>query len=119
MPLYNSLRTVDGRLIQAAESLGARRSVAFVKVFLPLTAPGIYAGTLLVFMLTLGFYVLPQILGAPSTSMIGSVIQTQTSQLNNVGRAGALSFVMLVAAGLIVLAAYAVTRFVPAPRRAS
>jgi putative spermidine/putrescine transport system permease protein len=119
LPLYNSLRTVDGRLMLAAESLGAKRRVAFFQVFLPLTAPGIYAGTLLVFMLTLGFYVLPQILGAPSTSMIGSVIHTQTSQLNNVGRAGALSFVMLVAAGLIVLAAYALTRFVPAARRTS
>ena len=117
IPLYNNLRTVDRRLMQAAESLGARRSVAFFRIFLPLSAPGVYAGTLLVFMLTLGFYVLPQILGTPSTSMIGSVIQTQTSQLNNVGRAGALSFVMLAAAGLIVLAAFALTRLVPSVRR--
>jgi len=119
IPLYNNLRTVDQRLMQAAESLGARRSVAFVRVFLPLSAPGIYAGTLLVFMLTLGFYVLPQVLGTPLTSMIGSVIQTQTSQLNNVGRAGALSFVMLAAAGAIVLAAFALTRFVPAVKRSA
>lgn len=119
LPLYNSLRTVDMGLLQAAESLGARRSTAFVKVFLPLTTPGIYAGTLLVFMLTLGFYVLPQILGAPSTSMIGSVIYTQTTQLVNVGRAGALSFVLLSAAALIVLAAFALTRFIPSARRAS
>ncbi|CAN5136360.1 ABC transporter permease [soil metagenome] len=117
IPLYNNLRTVDRRLMQAAESLGARRSVAFFRVFLPISTPGIYAGALLVFMLTLGFYVLPQILGTPSTSMIGSVIQTQTSQLNNVGRAGALSFVMLAAAGVIVLAAFALSRLVPSVKR--
>jgi putative spermidine/putrescine transport system permease protein len=102
----------------AAESMGARRSTAFFRVFLPLSAPGIYAGTLLVFMLTLGFYVLPQILGSPSTSMIGSVIYTQTSQLNNVGRAGALSLVLLACAGVIILAAFALTRLVPTARRA-
>lgn len=119
LPLYNNLRTVDSRLVQAAESLGARRANAFFKVFLPLTAPGIYAGTLLVFMLTLGFYVLPQILGSPSTSMIGSVIHSQTSQLNNVGRAGALSFAMLAAAAIIVLGGWALTRLVPSARRAS
>jgi putative spermidine/putrescine transport system permease protein len=118
LPLFNSLRTVDQRLMVAAESMGARRSTAFFRVFLPLSAPGIYAGTLLVFMLTLGFYVLPQILGSPSTSMIGSVIYTQTSQLNNVGRAGALSLVLLACAGVIILAAFALTRLVPTARRA-
>jgi putative spermidine/putrescine transport system permease protein len=117
LPMYNSLRTVDMRLMTAAESLGARRVTAFFRVFVPLSMPGVYAGTLVVFMLTLGFYVLPQILGSPSTSMIGSVIHTQTSQLNNIGRAGALSFTMLVAAGIIILIAFALTRLIPAPRR--
>lgn len=119
LPLYNSLRTIDQRLMLAAESLGARRSVAFFRVFVPLSMPGIYAGTMLVFMLTLGFYVLPQILGSPSTSMIGSVIYTQTSTLTNVGRAGALSLVMLICAVAIVVAFWALTRLIPAVRRAS
>ncbi|KAE8765956.1 ABC transporter permease subunit [Georgenia thermotolerans] len=104
LPLYNSIRTVDPRLMQAAESLGARRSVAFFRVFVPLSLPGVQAGSLVVFILTLGFYVLPQMLGSPSTAMIGNAIYTQASSLGNLGRAGAMSMLLIISAMVLVAA---------------
>ena len=108
LPLYSVMRTIDLNLMLAAESLGARRSTAFFRVFVPLSLPGLFAGSLVVLVLTLGFYVLPQILGSPQQALIGQVIYTQASTLSNIGRAGALSVTLLVitlaliAAGIVV-----------------
>ncbi|GGL94868.1 ABC transporter permease [Nakamurella endophytica] len=118
LPLYNSMQSIDRRLLQAAESLGARQTVAFFRVVVPLSAPGAGAGALLVFVTSLGIYVLAQILGSPATSMIGSVVYTQTSQLNNTGRAAALSLSMLAGAVVLIGAAYLLFRLVPGARRA-
>lgn len=96
LPLYASLRNVDRRLLLAARSLGANPVSAFVKVYLPLTLPGILAGSLLVFVLSLGFYITPALIGSPSNSLISQAIVLQTNRLLDWGHAGAMSFVLLV-----------------------
>jgi len=63
LPLYSVMRGLDTEYLRAAESLGARPAVAFLRVFLPLSLPGLYAGGLIVFVAGLGFYVVPQLLG--------------------------------------------------------
>jgi putative spermidine/putrescine transport system permease protein len=63
LPVYSVMRSLDAEYLQAAASLGARPMVAFFRVFLPLSLPGLYAGSLIVFVAGLGFYVVPQLLG--------------------------------------------------------
>lgn len=70
LPLYASMRGIDGRLIAAAYGLGASRLRAFLTVFLPLSAPGIVGAGVLVFIFSLGFFVTPAILGGGRIQMI-------------------------------------------------
>ena len=102
LPLYASLNSIDRRLIGAARGLGARPSVAFVKVFLPLSAPGLVAAGLLTYILALGFYVTPDLLGSPRESLLSQFIATKASRLLDFPAAGALAAILL-AATLIVL----------------
>jgi len=118
LPLYSVMRTIDMNLMLAAESLGARRSTAFFKIFVPLSLPGLFAGSLVVLVLTLGFYVLPQILGSPQQALIGQVIYTQASTLSNLGRAGALSVTLLGTTLLLIMAGIAVRKLVSKERAA-
>lgn len=94
LPLYAEMRTVDRRLVQAAKSLGANPVTAFFKVFLPLTVRGIMAGSLIVFVLSLGFYITPAIIGSPTNSLISQAIVDQTNRLLDWGHAGAMSLVL-------------------------
>lgn len=96
LPLYASMRTVDRRLLLAARSLGASPATAFRKVYLPLSLPGIMAGSLLVFVLSLGFYITPALLGSPNNSLVSQAIVLQINRLLDWGHAGAMSFVLLV-----------------------
>src|SRR6516225_4013532 len=74
LPLYGSLSTLDESLIEAAADLGARPFRVFLGVILPLTLPGIAAGSLLVFIPAIGEFVIPDLLGGPDTLMIGKVL---------------------------------------------
>ncbi|MHA3684084.1 ABC transporter permease [Leucobacter sp. HY1910] len=107
LPLYAVMSGIDGRLVTAARSLGARPSIAFLRVFLPLSIPGIAAGALMVFIQALGFYVTPALLGSPSDSMLAQAIYAQVSSLLQWGRGGALGVILLVSTfvmlGLIAL----------------
>lgn len=96
LPLYAVMSGIDLRLVTAARSLGARPSVAFLKVFVPLSMPGVLAGSLLVFIQALGFYVTPALLGSPSDSMLAQSIYAQVSGLLEWGRGGALGVILLV-----------------------
>jgi putative spermidine/putrescine transport system permease protein len=96
LPLYAVMSGIDQQLVTAARSLGAKPAVAFFRVFVPLSVPGIAAGGLLVFIQALGFYVTPALLGAPSGSMLSQTIYTQVSSLLNWGRGGALGVVLLI-----------------------
>jgi putrescine transport system permease protein len=74
LPLYGSLSRLDESLIEAAADLGARPWRAFAHVILPLTLPGIAAGSLLVFIPAVGEFVIPDLLGGPSTVMVGKLL---------------------------------------------
>jgi putative spermidine/putrescine transport system permease protein len=96
LPLYATMRTLDRRLLLAARSLGASPATAFRKVYFPLSLPGVMAGSLLVFVLSLGFYITPALLGSPDNSLISQAIVLQVNRLLDWGHAGAMSFVLLV-----------------------
>jgi len=74
LPLYSSLEKMDPALLEAAADLGCRPLAAFLKVTLPLSIPGIVAGSLLVFIPAVGEFVIPELLGGADTLMIGRVL---------------------------------------------
>jgi spermidine/putrescine transport system permease protein len=106
LPLYVSLEKIDHSLIEAAQDLYASRVQAFLRVTLPLSLPGIFAGTLLTFIPAAGDFINAQLLGTPRQYMIGNVIQSKFLQLIDYPAAAALSFVLM-AAILAAVIAYA------------
>lgn len=106
LPIYVALEKIDRNLIEAAGDLYASGWQQFRRVILPLSAPGIYAGILLVGISNIGDFLSAQILGGPSTTMIGNIIQTQYVQNGDYPIASALSL-MLMAALLICVFVYA------------
>jgi spermidine/putrescine transport system permease protein len=106
LPIYVSLEQVDPRLIESAKDLYASPWRAFMRVTLPLSAPGIIAGTLLTFIPAAGDFINAQLLGTPRQSMIGNVIQSKFLELIDYPSAAALSFVLM-ATILIALLVYA------------
>jgi ABC-type spermidine/putrescine transport system permease subunit I len=101
LPLYSVFRNIDHRLLQAAEGLGARPFRVFRHVILPLSMPGIGAGCLLVFVLSLGFYVTPALLGGARDIMVSVLIGNHVD-LFNWGLASAIATVLLVGTLLLV-----------------
>jgi putative spermidine/putrescine transport system permease protein len=95
MPLYAVMSNIDRRLILASSSLGARPLTSFVRIWLPLSLPGVGAGSLMVFISSLGFYVTPALLGSPRDSLISQQIFTQVNGLLLWGRGGAMGVVLL------------------------
>jgi putative spermidine/putrescine transport system permease protein len=100
---YASLRNVNPELEQAARVMGARKSRAFWHVTLPLSLPGVVAGAVLVFVLSLGFYLTPALLGGPADIMVSQALVLQVQQYLNPGVASAMATV-LAALVLIFLA---------------
>ncbi len=98
--LYGVMRGIDRSLIQAARSLGASPLQAFARVFLPLSMPGIGSGCLLVFILSLGFYITPALLGSGREVMAAGLIYDQIAELRNWGFGAAVSIVLLALVGL-------------------
>ena len=95
LPLYVSLEQVDPRLIEAAEDLYANKIRAFLRVTLPLSLPGVVAGTLLTFIPAAGDFINAQLLGGPSNHMIGNVIQSKFLELSDYPSAAAMSFILM------------------------
>jgi putative spermidine/putrescine transport system permease protein len=111
LPLFASLLRIDRRLIDAALSLGAPPRVAFLQVYLPQSLPGVIAGTVLVFVNSLGFYLTPALLGSPRQSLLSPLIITQTRLVLAWGRAGTMAMVLLVfTLALLGAAAWATRR---------
>jgi putative spermidine/putrescine transport system permease protein len=102
-PLYSSMARIDPAYMKAAATLGANPVRAFVRVYLPLTLPGLMTGGTLVFISTLGYYVIPALLGGPRQQMISQMIQDQIATFGNWGMAGALSLVLLAVTGALLL----------------
>lgn len=106
LPLFASMVKIDNRLLQAARSLGASGSDVFWRVFFPLTLPALAAGALLVFIMALGFYVTPMILGGGRVTMLVNMLDLLVNRMPNWNLAAAISTLLL----LITLALYAASR---------
>jgi spermidine/putrescine transport system permease protein len=106
LPLYVSLEQIDQRLIEAAQDLYASKWKAFLRVTLPLSLPGVVAGTLLTFIPAAGDFINAQLLGSPQSHMIGNVIQSKFLELTDYPAAASMSFVLM-AAILLMVALYA------------
>jgi spermidine/putrescine transport system permease protein len=106
LPIYVSLEKIDQRLVEAAQDLFANRWSAFRRIVIPLSLPGVFAGSLLTFIPAVGDYVNAELLGNTSTRMIGNVIQNRFLTQNDYPEAAALSFTLM-AAILVGVAVYA------------
>ena len=111
LPLYVALAKIDPKLVEAATDLYASRLQAFLRVTLPLSMPGVFAGSLLTFIPAVGDFINSEILGSRDTTMIGQIIQRLFLNNNAYPEAAALGF-MLMAAVLALVFIYA--RFVGA-----
>ena len=107
LPLYAVIEKMDFRLLEAAKDLGAKPYKAFFKITLPLSKPGIFAGTILVFIPAIGSYIIPQLVGHQSSMYIGQVI---TYKVRNIPRdwpvASALSFMLILVICLLLYLFY-------------
>ena len=104
LPLYSVMKGISPTHLRAAASLGAKPLRAFRTVYLPLTAPGIAAGATLVFVLSVGFYVTPALVGGPGDQMIGYFIAYLTNSAVNWGLASALGALLLLLVALLYAA---------------
>ncbi|HZP87314.1 MAG TPA: ABC transporter permease, partial [Burkholderiales bacterium] len=96
LALYAVMRKVELSHLRAAEGLGAPPWAVFRHVFLPLSAPGVINGCTIVFILCLGFYVTPVLLGSPREQMLAGLIGRQIEELLDFGQASAMAIVLLV-----------------------
>ncbi len=103
LPLYVSLEKIDVRLVDAASDLYSSFGRTFRTVILPLSLPGVFAGTLLTFIPATGDFINAELLGNPHTSVIGNVVQTQFLSRNDYPTAAAISFVLMAIITLLVL----------------
>jgi ABC-type spermidine/putrescine transport system permease subunit I len=103
LPVFSVMSAIDHRLLRAAESLGASPRRALLTVFLPLALPGIASGALLVFLIAIGFYITPALLGGPKQVMISNLIEVQVTELLQWGFGSALAFVLLAATVLLMV----------------
>jgi putative spermidine/putrescine transport system permease protein len=106
LPLFVAMLKIDTRLLHAARSLGASDNAVFWRVFFPLTLPALAAGSLLVFIMSLGFYVTPMILGGGRVPMLVNMLDLLINRMPNWPLASAISAILLV----ITLALYALGR---------
>lgn len=113
LPLYGVIRKIDPTILQAAALCGASRAQALRRVLLPLAAPGLASGALLVFVMSLGYFVTPSLLGGTANMMLPALIVQQVQSLLNWGLGGAAALVLLV----VTLALYALQLRFFEPRR--
>lgn len=104
LSLYDTMRRLDIRLMRAAATLGASPTRSFLRIYLPLTLPGLVAGCVIVFITVLGYYIIPAILGGPHNAMIGQLIATEIQTTLNWGLGSAEGALVL----LVTLIAFTV-----------
>lgn len=97
LPIYGVMKSISPSYMRAARSLGGGPFYSFLRVYLPLTLPGIGAGCLLTFILCLGYYITPALVGGAADQMVSGIIASAMNQENNWGKASALSAVLLFA----------------------
>ena len=102
--LYAAMKGIDPQYIRASNSLGASPQQTFWRVFVPMSVPGIWAGSLLVFIIAIGFFVTPAILGGGRVPMMATVIESQVRGVLNWGFGSALAAVLLISVILVYFA---------------
>lgn len=110
MPIYSAIVRYDTRLDRAAASLGARPRQTALRVYLPVITPGIGAGCATVFTVTLGYYVLPAILGGPSNQMVGTMLALRVQRTLEFGEASAMAVLLLGVSLISFLLVFRATR---------
>lgn len=95
LPLYSVMKSIDPSYVRAGLSMGSRPLGAFLRIFLPLTLPGLSAGTLLVFIISVGYYITPALVGGTDGQMISNLIAFHMQQSSNWGLAAALGTLLL------------------------
>lgn len=103
LPLYAAMRRIEPSLLLAGQSLGGGPGAVFVTVFLPLSLSGLIAGSALVFLSALGFYITPALLGAPGDYMLAQAIEVRVSTLAEFDVAAALSCLLLLLVGSLLM----------------
>lgn len=99
LPLYAVLSRIDPSYAKAAATLGAPPVRSFINVYLPLSLGGVLTGSVLVFVIALGYFITPALLGGPGDSMIAQLIEAQVGEFGRWGLAGALAVILLVGSG--------------------
>jgi putative spermidine/putrescine transport system permease protein len=110
LPLASSMRHLDRRILMAARGMGATRLRTFWSVFVPMTMPGIIGASIITFIFSLGFFITPAILGGGRSVLIAEFIYVQTFQTVNWGLAGAISVVLVLAVGALIVLFLRLTR---------
>ncbi|MCC5963109.1 MAG: ABC transporter permease [Rhodobacteraceae bacterium] len=103
LPIYVSLEKIDKSVLEASADLGEGPVMRFFRVILPLSMPGVIAGTFLMFIPTVGDYVTPALVGGPNAQMIGNLVQLQFGTVNNWPMGAALAITMILAITLVGL----------------
>jgi len=103
LPLYANIEKLDGRLIDAARDLGANKMRVFIKIVLPLTLPGIIAGSMLVFLPALSMFYIPDLLGGAKTMLVGNLIENQFLAARNWPVGSAVGVVLTLLMGLMLI----------------
>ncbi|MCO5071448.1 MAG: ABC transporter permease [Rhizobiaceae bacterium] len=114
LPVIGAMRGIDRSLIRAAASMGASRAYTYQKIFLPLALPGILAGATLVFVMSLGFYVTPAILGGGNVQVVSMRIARSLATYSNFGAAAAIGIVLLLSTFALMGMSLIVRRIVQA-----
>mgnify|MGYP005806206075 CR=1 FL=1 len=111
LPLYASMKAIDGNLMRAAANLGSTPAHAFRRVYLPLSMPGLIAGTIMIFVMCLGFYITPALLGGGKVKMIAQRIEESLALYPTWGPASALAVLLLVMTAIcLAISLYLVRR---------
>ena len=101
LPLYAVMKNIPGSHMRAAASLGARPLAVFLSIYLPQTLPGLGAGCLLVFILSLGFYITPALIGGASDQMLSYLIAEFATRTGNWGMASAIAILLLISVAIL------------------
>lgn len=110
LPMVSVMIGIDEKLALAAQIMGAPKWRAFLSVYFPLSLPGVFAGSIIVFILSLGFYVTPALLGSPREQLISNSLYTQVVELLSWGRGGALAVALLLLVAAVFVLLYCIAR---------
>lgn len=116
LPLYASMKAIDANLMRAAANVGSSPSHAFFRIFFPLSMPGLVAGTIMVFVMCLGFYITPALLGGGKVKMIAQRIEETIALYPTWGPAASLSVLLLVMTALCLWISLILVRRLSADR---